>query len=299
MGLSQIVFLQLSSIVNRDESVIVSRSRSGSGDDDRCTLLQNVFDFLIQLVLAALCFSSLVLKWWFEKPRRPFKIWALDTSKQVLGFLTAHFLNILLSYLMENTTVDSCVWYFVNIMLDTTLTVLIAYLLLKGITRFIRRMGWDPRGRLNFGNYGDPVRLSIWLRQILLWVWIVVLSKIIVSTFVFLLQSPLGRAGHWLLTPVINYSGKLELVVVMVIVPVVMNSVQLWIQDSFLKWTKLIRNRKSTGVNSDTDTNEEQTEFDYAVDDEPLLRTNDTDAPGKFYGAFSSDKRQNEEEHKL
>lgn len=51
-----------------------------------------------------------------EKPRRHWKIWMLDVSKQIVSALTAHFLNVLLATVLnENTTTaetDACGWYY-------------------------------------------------------------------------------------------------------------------------------------------------------------------------------------------
>lgn len=93
-----------------------------------CRLLDR-FAISVQVLMGALALSSLVYKRHREKPRRPLKIWSFDVSKQVLGQLIVHILNILVSLLVggqgtsvymggDETDVDSaskhgsnpCVW---------------------------------------------------------------------------------------------------------------------------------------------------------------------------------------------
>ncbi len=52
---------------------------------------------LIQLGLGVLSFSVLILKRYREKPRRPWKIWIFDTSKQIASQMIAHFINLTIS----------------------------------------------------------------------------------------------------------------------------------------------------------------------------------------------------------
>jgi hypothetical protein len=59
------------------------------------------------------------------------------------------------------------------------------------------------------------------------------LSKWLLVVVIALLRPVLKIIGHLLLAPVKPFP-KLELLVVMVVVPCVMNSIQFWVQDSFL-----------------------------------------------------------------
>jgi len=58
--------------------------------------------------------------------------------------------------------------------------------------------------------------------------------------FVYGLRHQLAHVGRVIMKPLTNYSddhdgGKLQLVIVMVIVPLILNAIQLWVQDTFLK----------------------------------------------------------------
>lgn len=88
----------------------------------------------------------------------------------------------------------------------------------------------------------DNVNYKIWVIQVTIWVIIVALSKIIVFFFEVTHHRPIVQFGDTLLKP-LQGSPELELLVVMVLIPVTVNSVQFWIQDSFLKGDKHIDTR--------------------------------------------------------
>lgn len=67
-------------------------------DKGECKLL-GPFALIIQGALGGLALLSLVYKRFRETPRRPIKIWSFDVSKQVLGSVFIHILNLLMSML--------------------------------------------------------------------------------------------------------------------------------------------------------------------------------------------------------
>lgn len=71
---------------------------------------------------------------------------------------------------------------------------------------------------------------------------IVFLAKIIVFFFEVTHHRPIVRSGEYFLA---SFQGhpELELFVVMVLIPVSFNSIQFWIQDTFLKGDKHIVKR--------------------------------------------------------
>ena len=54
-----------------------------------CVILESSLDVFMQGLLALTSFLILVVKWWFERPRRPVKVAAMDGSKQGGGFAVA------------------------------------------------------------------------------------------------------------------------------------------------------------------------------------------------------------------
>jgi hypothetical protein len=52
----------------------------------------------------------------------------MDVSKQIASAFTIHMLNLLLAFLLAmDTPVDECVWYFINLSIDTLLGTFICY----------------------------------------------------------------------------------------------------------------------------------------------------------------------------
>ena len=52
---------------------------------------------IVQLTLGFLSFSVLIYKRYTEKPKRAWKIWFMDTSKQGASQFLAHIINIVIS----------------------------------------------------------------------------------------------------------------------------------------------------------------------------------------------------------
>lgn len=107
---------------------------------------------LIQVCLGVLSFSVLILKRFFEHPRRPWKIWRFDTAKQGISQLLAHFINLSISVALttEDPTSDTCLWYFITNIFDNTVGVLFCVLSLRLFEKlFFKKRRYD----LISGNY--------------------------------------------------------------------------------------------------------------------------------------------------
>jgi uncharacterized protein YggT (Ycf19 family) len=59
------------------------------------------FGVLIQILLGIFSFSVLFYKRYTENPRRKWRIWFMDTLKQIVSQLLAHFLNVAISLRMS------------------------------------------------------------------------------------------------------------------------------------------------------------------------------------------------------
>jgi len=97
-----------------------------------CELL-GLFGLFIQGVLGIISVGSLVVKKFLPGEKRTWKVFCLDIWKQLTTSLFAHFLNIFLSIYLQELTQEGngCVWYFMNMVLDTIFGLMIAYLLFK------------------------------------------------------------------------------------------------------------------------------------------------------------------------
>lgn len=73
-----------------------------------------------------------------------------------------------------------------------------------------------------------------WLAQLLSWIVIIFTTKLVIAVFIVALEKPLGELAAWAFAPLRPYP-RVELALVMIACPVLMNALQFWIQDSFLK----------------------------------------------------------------
>ena len=85
-----------------------------------------------------------------------------------------------------------------------------------------------------FGHYGRPPQLAIWFPQLFVWLIIVIISKLILLFSVVHLITVIDAFVGLFFAP-LRAEPRFELVVVMVFIPAVMNIVQFWITDTFIK----------------------------------------------------------------
>lgn len=191
--------------------------------------LTDAFSGFVQFLLAVFAFSSLIYKYTTEKPQRPLKVWQLDTLKMALGGGTSHFLNVVFALAFEDKNTNPCVWFFLGVLMDSTVGVLFCYLLLELFERAGSASGVHVRG-----SYGDPPSLQRWGVQVFFWIVIVIISKLLVTTILYIDENWWTEAGQHILAPV-SFSPKVELILAMLIAPFLCNVLAFWIIDSFLK----------------------------------------------------------------
>ncbi|XP_034529865.1 transmembrane protein 110, like [Notolabrus celidotus] len=188
--------------------------------------LTDRFGVLIQGLLAIVAFSTLMLKR-FREPvgiRRPWRIWFFDTSKQAIGALFIHFANVFLSTLTKE---DPCSLYLMNFLLDATLGMLVIWLAVKLVSKLVEHKEWTL---LMFGEYGDPPQAAAWLGQCGIYLLIMVLEKGVIS--LVLLVPGWSKLQEVLLSYIAD--PQMELVLVMLIVPFIVNSIMFWVVDSLM-----------------------------------------------------------------
>ncbi|KAF9293747.1 hypothetical protein BGZ74_011569 [Mortierella antarctica] len=202
---------------------------TGSGT---CGLL-STFAIFVQLLLATIAFSTLIFKRSKERPMRPIKIWLYDVSKQIVGGVVIHSLNLLAATAFglssEREDSNPCIWYFLNIFLDTTFGVGVLYLFLKGADKYFQHMRIEG---LRTGEYGNPPQIQRWWKQTLVFSLGLVVMKIVV---VIVLTWPfLFTFGEWVLGWTLQ-NEKLQILFVMLVLPLSMNICQFWVIDYILK----------------------------------------------------------------
>jgi hypothetical protein len=205
---------------------------------ESCQVLPGFTGVAVQGLLFSICVGSLLLKWWWERPRRTLQVFFLDSSKQFVGAGVIHCLNMVCAMVfsqMKANVADECAWYWVNIMIDTTFGVLVCWVFLKFTERLF---GYDS------GYYGKEASTGInweanpdyskWGSQIMVWSVIVSLMKVIVVAVMYAFAPMWQRISitctHWI------QNRTERLVFVMILTPTFMNMFQFWVTDSFLKY---------------------------------------------------------------
>ncbi|EXJ76386.1 uncharacterized protein A1O5_00894 [Cladophialophora psammophila CBS 110553] len=222
-----------------------------------CKLL-GPFAILVQGALGALALLSLVFKRWRERPQRPIKVWSFDVSKQVVGSILLHLLNLLMSLFSSGqigegvvnaaaSTVGSettaeyqpnpCSFYLLNLGIDTTLGIPILIGILKILTLGARYTPLaNPPESVESGRYGTPPKTAWWAKQCLLYFLGLIGMKICVF-IIFQLCPWLGRVGDWALGWT-EGNEAVQIAFVMFIFPLIMNAAQYYIIDTFIKQKK-------------------------------------------------------------
>jgi len=201
-----------------------------------CQLIQGAFALFIQFILGSLCIGTLVIKRLTETPPRPWNIWFFDALKQGIGATFGHFANIVLSVLLvsniDSHPVDECQWYCLSYLVDSTIGITMNLLLLTAFEWILRH---QPNcSHLKFGDYGDPPSIRLFVAQLMVWLTIVLFTKIVTYSLQLHYSLQFQALMAYLLSGV-SEDPKLELVVVMIIIPMIVNSLQFWLTDMFLK----------------------------------------------------------------
>ncbi|KAL6707638.1 hypothetical protein ACN47E_003988 [Coniothyrium glycines] len=241
-------------------------------DNGECNLLGD-FALLVQGALGLLAVSSLAIKRLRESPRRPLKIWFFDVSKQVFGSVLLHLANILMSMLSSGkfdvaaTTAalpkhagtndageqpNPCSFYLLNLAIDTTIGIPILVLLLKILHRaFSLTPLANPPESIRSGNYGHPPRASWWLKQsIIYFLGLIGMKLCVLAIFAFLPW--IAWVGDWALRWT-EGSEALQITFVMFIFPLIMNALQYWIIDNFIKDPEQGESQYVIAADDDTD----------------------------------------------
>ncbi|KZW04468.1 hypothetical protein EXIGLDRAFT_636054 [Exidia glandulosa HHB12029] len=229
MYLSSISLIRDLTGLNASEPLAPAAPLESPVDDERCRLLGPVA-LVVQGLLGVLVILSLVYKRNHESPKRKWRIWLFDVSKQVVGQVVVHIANVSLAALVGHVSAaNPCAQYFIHVLLDTTVGVALLYAFLRLFTYLLvhkmQLKGFET------GQYGDPPSLFYWSRQAAVYIVSLLCMKIIVLLIVSFLPF-LSSASEWLLSWL---SASLQVIFVMGIFPIVMNILQFWIVDTILK----------------------------------------------------------------
>ncbi|CAH7674581.1 vacuolar membrane protein-domain-containing protein [Phakopsora pachyrhizi] len=205
-------------------------------DTESCQLL-GPFAIAIQALMALIIMASLLFKRHRENPKRKFKIWTADVSKQVIGQAFVHMLNVWIS---GSTSLlpsrgNPCALYFINIFIDTTIGVFILYVTLLFFTKSICKAFKNTPVNLGLcsGVYPNPFLVS-WSKQLGIYLTSLVILKLLVIWIFWIGGEALIKFGDSLMES-ISLNAKVQILVVVMIGPTCLNVLQFLLIDSFLK----------------------------------------------------------------
>ncbi|KAK9484816.1 vacuolar membrane protein-domain-containing protein [Lipomyces starkeyi] len=234
--------------------------------DNQCQLL-GPFALLVQGAMGGLAVLSLVYKRYQEHPRRPVIVWVFDVSKQILGAGGIHVINLFLAILSstneEDPSSNPCNWYFLNILLDTTIGVPILWFFLSTIGKLVLQVGIIGA---RSGEYGHPPKFSWFLKQAVIYFLGLSCMKFVVYVLLTVLPFWDDLAGFLLSWT--RGHDKVEVSFVMLIFPLIMNMVQYYLVDSIIKsHDRKVVSSRSPSVESISDS-------DSLIAEGPVSRTN-------------------------
>eukprot|EP01064_Diplonema_japonicum_P037281 TRINITY_DN8684_c0_g1_i1.p1 TRINITY_DN8684_c0_g1~~TRINITY_DN8684_c0_g1_i1.p1 ORF type:complete len:293 (+),score=64.90 TRINITY_DN8684_c0_g1_i1:42-920(+) len=228
-------------------SVITSgqakQGKNAKDEGNECTVAGTKFAWLVQACLLAMAIGILGYKRWREVPRRPWKVFLMDATKQGVSSGAAHMCGMVSTIILSHATEEKleCGWYLMAFMIDTTFGVYVAYRLLRRLEREALSRDWPSL--ISSGSYKAPNRdhdpiadpdTTVWLKQLSSFTFIVILARGASLSVVTSLLYPLDFVVV-LICKVFKGHPKAFLVCVMVLGPGLLNTVQWWVQDNFLK----------------------------------------------------------------
>ncbi|KAK4128714.1 hypothetical protein N657DRAFT_562703 [Parathielavia appendiculata] len=134
----------------------------------------------------------------------------------------------------EEYVPNPCSFYLLNLGIDTTIGIPILIVIVRVLTRLVAftPLG-NPPESIQSGNYGNPPNAWWWLKQSLIYFCGLMGMKLCVL-FLFMMLPWLPRIGDWALGWT-EGNEELQIVFVMMLFPLIMNALQYYIIDSYIK----------------------------------------------------------------
>ncbi|KAL3232188.1 Uncharacterized protein RNJ44_04104 [Nakaseomyces bracarensis] len=223
--------------------------------EETCQLLGPASLF-VQFLMGISALGLLLFKRNREHPRRKLDVWLFDIGKQVIGALGIHFINVGISVIKrhkqnkriiynsdndDDGTEDQCDWYFLNLLLDTTIGIPILWLALNALTKLLQYFkvrnvesgNYFPEETEN-RNYSDKPLLSAFVKQLCVFIGGLVIMKI----FIYLILNYFEDFAYWFADLILAWADPwpdVQIILVMFIFPVLLNCFQYFCVDNVIK----------------------------------------------------------------
>ncbi|KAH6619210.1 vacuolar membrane protein-domain-containing protein [Chaetomium sp. MPI-SDFR-AT-0129] len=129
---------------------------------------------------------------------------------------------------------NPCSFYLLNLAIDTTIGIPILIVIVRLLTRLVAITPFgSPPESIQSGNYGTPPNAWWWLKQSFIYFGGLMGMKVVVL-IMFMMLPWLPRVGDWALGWT-EGNEKLQIIFVMLLFPLIMNALQYYIIDSYIK----------------------------------------------------------------
>jgi hypothetical protein len=196
-----------------------------------------------QFVLGLLILGLLILKRFFEKPRRPWVIWFFDVSKQIISSVVLYSINIIFSYLLSTKkgNSDLCTIYFMNLFLGcivgyyiTSLYIHLFFYLRKiyKFNLYINECYFEEiENNNNTKSY--QIKTNIYLKELVVWTLIQLIWKFILLILFAFFKQIFIIVGDKCLKPLTN--AHIRSLMILCVFPLVFNGFYYWKLDNLIK----------------------------------------------------------------
>uniref|UniRef100_A0A7S2RKF1 Uncharacterized protein n=1 Tax=Rhizochromulina marina TaxID=1034831 RepID=A0A7S2RKF1_9STRA len=155
----------------------------------------------------------------------------------MVGGFFVHIANIGTAEVLQGIAgddADECAFYFLNFFIDCTIGVVIVYGIHEAICRTGVRLFGPESALSHIGHYGDPPVITVWGKQLGVYLSALLVNKLIVASFLYVTLGAVTKFGNWLFSPLQAHPNT-ELLVVMVLCPWILQTLQFWLFDFVLK----------------------------------------------------------------
>lgn len=168
-----------------------------------------------------------------ETPRRTWKTWLFDVSKQFCSLSLEHIVNFSISiYLSNKASSDECIWYFINCFADTTIGICLCFTMIKIIDIIVTKCRCIM---LKSGLYYDiindnntiqyTIKPKMYFAQLFVWLGVIAIVQSGLVALNILGMKWIRKVGEFL-SKIFSFNEILEIVMAMIIFPLIFNIIK-------------------------------------------------------------------------
>ena len=184
--------------------------------------VDGTYRVILYLIVLFISLPTLVIKWYFENPKRSFATWWFDVSKTLIGYLVLNAIPdiyfVVSSEYIEDIHKQYCRIKFMGLIFDGILVTFFTYVFL----RVFENLPIKNR-RLKFITGEYPNGVKSWLYQLWIWVIVIIISKTIVLCVIYIFYTPFYFVNIFLY--LFTWNLNLEKIIVLFVAPLIQSVV--------------------------------------------------------------------------